>query len=87
MTAALLAAAVLVQQEAPDRASEPRVGWTLVVVALLLVAVVLLYRSMRKHVAKVPRSFDPPPGETTPPGGAARGDAGTPGEDGPLPPR
>jgi hypothetical protein len=35
----------------------------LVVILLLGVAMVFLYRSMTKHLRRVPTSFDPPPSE------------------------
>ena len=57
MTGAMLLAAA-----APGGAG----SWALLIVALLALATVALYRSMTKHLRKVPKSFDPPddPAET-----------------------
>jgi len=54
MSPALLAAA------APSGEASPI---ALVVILCLLVAVVLLVRSMNRHLRRVPASFDRPPGE------------------------
>jgi len=44
--------------------SLPAPGWLgFIVISLLAVAVVLLVRSMNRHVRKVPPTFDPPAGE------------------------
>jgi O-antigen ligase len=38
------------------------------VVLGLVVACVFLFRSMTRHLRKVPKSFDPPPPDNKPPG-------------------
>jgi hypothetical protein len=38
-------------------------AWGTIVVLLLIIACVFLFRSMTKQLRKVPKSFDPPPGE------------------------
>jgi hypothetical protein len=44
-----------------DGVAPAQAGWLGLVVLLLLgVAVVFLYRSMNKHIKKIPVSFDPP---------------------------
>ncbi len=44
-------------------------GWLGLVVFLgLAIGTVILLRSFRRHLAKVPPSFDPPPDGPTPPG-------------------
>ena len=48
--------AIWLAASAPEGAG----GWALLLVVLLGLATVLLYRSMTKHLRKVPTSFDPP---------------------------
>lgn len=55
MTAHLLAARLLAA-DSPRQAS----SWGLLVIVVLLGALVLLYRSMSKHVRRVPASFEEP---------------------------
>jgi hypothetical protein len=56
-------------------ASKVEAGWIgFAVVLALVIASFLLFRSMRKHLRKIPRSFDPPAGRAGPPAA----DAGEP---------
>ncbi len=55
-TAALLAAS------APEGAG----SWALLIVILLAIATLLLYRSMKKHLGKVPTSFERPDDSAAP---------------------
>lgn len=56
MTTAVLSAAVLVAAREPSGAG----SLALLVVVLLAVATLLLYRSMKKQLSKVPKTFDRP---------------------------
>ncbi len=47
----------------------------LVVILVLLIATVLLVRSMAKHIRRVPASFDPPATDTPPADAPSRKDA------------
>ena len=63
--------AYLAQDPAPPPGKGPEFGEAsplgLLVVILLGIAVILLIRSMTKHLKKVPASFDPPEKETEEP--------------------
>lgn len=56
MTTAVLSAAVLVAAGQSGGAG----SLAFLVVALLAVATLVLYRSMKKHLGKVPKAFDRP---------------------------
>jgi hypothetical protein len=80
MTSALAAAAWVPLAEEPAKTGAVGPGLVAVaVVGLLVVATVLLIRSMLTHINRVPPTFDNPPPAGGPEG---RRDGGSPGEPG-----
>ena len=69
---------VPVQEPAPPPGKGPEFGNAspigLVVVLLLLIATVVLIRSMSRRIRRLPASFDPPGTEDTPADGESAGD-------------